>query len=174
MSAGIPGGCPYGTNPHCRINLNRRTNHDFRNLPSPGGKGDREAVDEERRAPSDCTVPKSALSPGHPCPRLTPRSGTLCELQLPRSSSVSSADSFPPGEAKRDTCPRVSAGIPGGMPLRPGPTLPHKPKSTHIYEFPRRDTRPRVSAGIPGGMPLRPEPTSPRKSKLPHSRRLSP
>ena len=70
-----------------------------RALPSPGGKGDRAAVDEERRAPPVCTDLKSALSPGHPYPRLTPRSGTLYGLPLPHSSSVSFADSFPPGEA---------------------------------------------------------------------------
>ena len=56
-------------------------------LPSPGGKGDREAVDEERRAPILPTVLKSALSPTCPYPWLTPLSVIFYGLQLPHSSS---------------------------------------------------------------------------------------
>ena len=90
VSAGIPGGMPLRPEPTLPHKPKSARNIcDFRNLPSPGGKGDREAVDEERRAPPDCTVLKSTLSPGHLCPRLTPRSGSLYGLQLPHSSSVS-------------------------------------------------------------------------------------
>ena len=49
---------------------------------------------------------------------------------------------------RRDTRPRVSAGIPGGMPLRHRPALPHNPKSAHNlripgFTFPRGEGGPR-------------------------------
>ena len=71
-------------------------------LPSPGGKGDRVAVDEERRAPQVRTVLKSTLSPTGPRPRLSPRNGTLYKNQLPHSSSGPSGHLPPGGRDWRD------------------------------------------------------------------------
>ena len=53
-----------------------------------------------------------------------------------------------PDFPRRDTRPRVSGGIPGGMPLRHGPALPQKPKTAQNlripgFTFPRGEGGPR-------------------------------
>jgi len=119
VSAGIPEGCPYGTNPHrCATQIGAQPSNSRIYLP-PGGRGTAKrwmrngvhlltAQSRNRCSVQVIRVLGSRLGVGH-CANFNCR--------IPHQSA--SADSFPPGEAKRD--------IPGGMPLRQEPTLPQPP-----------------------------------------------